>query len=356
MLSIVIPSYNRPDLLRVCLSRVVQYAPPQTQVVVVDDGSPEGKARTVAESYGGVEVVGLSRRRGFCAAANAGLRAARGDIVELLNDDTEVTSGWAAAAVHAFRDASVAAVAPLVLYWPDGRRVDSAGDRYYLGGVAGKRGHGEPLGPQHEQAGPVFGASASSAFYRREALVQVGAFPESFGAYFEDVDVAFRLHRAGYRVWYEPASRVLHHVSGSYGRPGRRLVEQQSHNEEHVFWRNVPGRALLRALPAHLAVLAAKAWRRWREGVLVPFVCGRLRILTDLAALLRHRRRLRGLGPVRKMEAWQVETRFWGLAGVVFPITRAIVENLSPGNDCSAAVFRTSFRFFLIPIIGIYRN
>jgi GT2 family glycosyltransferase len=310
-LSVVIPSHNRADLLHACLTSVTRYAPPVTQVVVVDDGSPGGRVAAVAEPFAGVEVVRLPRRRGFCAAANTGIRAARGAVVEMLNDDTEVTPGWAAPALAAFRDGAVAAVAPLVLCWPDGQRVDSAGDRYYLGGVAGKRGHGERLGPQHLRAGPVFGASASSAFYRREVLVRVGAFPESFGAYFEDVDLAFRLHRAGYRVWFEPASRVLHHVSASYGRSRRDLVERQSRNEEQVFWRNLPVRTLARAWPAHMAVLAAKAWRRWREGTLVPFVCGRLRLLGDLPALLRHRRGLRQLGSGKEVGAWLVEDRPW---------------------------------------------
>jgi GT2 family glycosyltransferase len=157
----------------------------------------------------------------------------------------------------------------------------------------------------------VFGASGSSAFYRREALLQVGGFPEAFGAYFEDVDLAFRLHRAGYAVVYEPASRVYHHGSASYGRPRQRLLEGQSRNEERVFWRNLPGRALLRALPAHLAVLAAKAWRRWHEGNLRPFLCGRLRLLGELPALVEHRRWLRRLGPAKPLAEWEVEQRYW---------------------------------------------
>ena len=110
-------------------------------------------------------------------------------------------------------------------------------------------------------------------------MLQVGAFPENFGAYFEDVDLAFRLNRAGWQVRYEPASRVFHRGGSSYGRAQRRLLEQQSRNEERVFWRNLPGPALRRALPRHLGVLAAKAWRRWHEGGLAPFLCGRLRDL-----------------------------------------------------------------------------
>ena len=311
-LSVVIPSHNRPDLLRACLTSVCRHAPADAEVIVVDDGSPADCVSAVAATFAGVRVVRRPRRRGFCAAANAGVRAARGAVVELLNDDAEVTAGWAGAALAHFAAPAVAAVAPLVLRWPGGGTqpiIDSAGDRYYLGGVAGKRGHGEPLGPAYLRRGPVFGASASSAFYRRDLLLRVGAFPESFGAYFEDVDLAFRLNQAGYRAVFEPASRVLHHVSASYGRPRRRLLEQQSRNEERVFWRNLPRGALWRALPRHLAVLAGKAWRRWQEGALTPFVLGRLRVLGELPELVRHRRRLRGLGGA--VGAWGVEPTFW---------------------------------------------
>jgi GT2 family glycosyltransferase len=257
MLSIVIPTHHRSDLLRACLAAVRRHAPADAEVIVVDDASPGGAASDVARPIGD-RVVRLARQSGFARAANAGIRASRGDVVELLNDDTEVQPGWADAALAHFADPAVGAVAPLVLVWPDGERIDSAGDRYYVGGVAGKHGHGRPLGPAYLAARPVFGASASSGFYRRAALDRVGLFPEDFGSYFEDVDLALRLQRGGYRAMYEPASRVLHHVSASYGTTGRRLIERQSRNEERVFWRNLPTRDLWRALPRHAAVLTGK--------------------------------------------------------------------------------------------------
>lgn len=311
-LSVVIPSHNRPDLLRHCLASVARCAPTGTEMLVVDDGSPREAVSATAAEFPAVRILRLPRRRGFAAAANAGIEASAGEVIELLNDDTEVTPGWAEAALADFADPEVGAVAPLVLRWPDGARVDSAGDRYYLGGVAAKRGHGAALGEMDLRRGLVFGASASSAFYRRAALLRVGGLPEAFGAYFEDVDLAFRLQRAGYRAVFEPGARVLHRVSASYGRPRRRLLEQQSCNEERVFWRNLPGPALVRALPRHLAVLAAKAWRRWQEGTLTPFLCGRLRLLGEIRSLLRHRRELRRLGVASDTSSWQVEPRYWG--------------------------------------------
>jgi len=91
-------------------------------------------------------------------------------------------------ALRRFDDAGVAAVAPLVLRWPGDNEeavIDSAGDGYFVGGFAYKRGHGQKLQSRYLRPCEVFGASASSAFYRRDALVKVGApihqNPESIG-------------------------------------------------------------------------------------------------------------------------------------------------------------------------------
>jgi GT2 family glycosyltransferase len=298
-LSIVIPSHNRPDLIRACLRSVRASAPTRTQLLVVDDASPGAAVSAAASQFPGVEIIRLEHRGGFCIAANIGIAAATQPIVELLNDDTEVCPGWAEAALNAFAEDRIAAVAPLVLRWPNKADneviVDSAGDHYHVGGYASKRGHGQRLSAEHLCPRFVFGASASSVFYRRDLLVRLGAFPESFGAYFEDVDVAFRIHRAGYRVWFEPASRVLHHVSASHGsRPGAALVRQQSRNEELVYWRNLPNPLL--SLPLHLLVLLGKAWRRWRNREFLPFMRGRFDVLSEIPQVLRHRRWMRRLG------------------------------------------------------------
>jgi GT2 family glycosyltransferase len=312
-LTIVIPSHNRADLLRRCLASVRRHAPTDTEILVIDDASADGLVSRTAAAFVGVRVIRFARRRGFCSAVNAGIHAARHPIVELLNDDTEVSAGWAKAALAHFADERIAAVAPLVLRDTPGGGpplIDSAGDRYFLGGIAGKRGHGQPLGPHYLQGGEVFGVSASSAFYRRQALLDVGAFPEEFGAYFEDVDVSFRLHWAGHRLVYEPSSRVWHRVSASYGRPTRRLLEQQSRNEEYVFWRNLPSNALLRALPWHIAVLAAKAYRRWQMGELLPFLFGRLQAFGNMPHIRQHRRCLRQWNDHANATAWGVESGF----------------------------------------------
>jgi GT2 family glycosyltransferase len=284
--SIIIPSRQRADLLSACLRSIVEHQSHPLQIIVVDDASPKESVSQTARAFAGVEVIRLRSASGFCAAVNAGLQAARSPVVQVLNDDTEVRPGWTAAPLARFKaDPTVASVAPLVLRWPDGQLIDSAGDTYDPGGFASSRGRGQQLTDHWLQPGEVFSAAASAAFYRREALLAVGGFPASFGAYFDDVDVGFRLRRAGYRCWYEPMSQVLHHGSASHGRrPGRRLAEQLARNEERVFCRHLPEQKRARVWTRHAAVLAAKGVRRWADGTFVPFVMGRVRAWGECVA------------------------------------------------------------------------
>lgn len=279
-LSIIIPSHRRADLLQHCLQSVMTHAPPRTEVIVIDDGSLEAIVSRTARLFPKIRLIRHERPRGFCASANAGIHAARANVIELLNDDTEVTANWTTAPLARLQSPSVAAVAPLVLRKQPGPAViDSAGDHYDRGGYARKRLHGtrwQPLSPERVES-----VSACAAFYRRDDLLAVGAFPESFDAYFDDVDLACRLRRRRRELWCEPSSVVWHHVSATYGRrPSRALIERQSRNEEWLYWRNS---ATARTFPRHLAVLAGKAMRRVEDGTLGPWLAGRLRAILRLS-------------------------------------------------------------------------
>jgi GT2 family glycosyltransferase len=272
-LSIIIPSHSRADLLAACLESVRRFSPAASEVIVVDDGSPDAAASRVAHQFGVDKVIRHDRARGFCAAVMSGIDLARGEIIELLNDDTVVTTGWADAALAHFTDPNIVAVAPLVLKsGSDPVRIDSAGDDYDRGGFAKKRFDGMLHARSRLICEPVPAVSATAGFYRRSAVLRVGGLPQDFGAYFEDVDLSLRLARIG-TLFFEPASVVWHHVHASYGQAHRRrLIERQSANEERLFWRN----ANRSDLPRHLAVLAGKLCRRIEEGHAAPWLSGRV--------------------------------------------------------------------------------
>ncbi len=295
--SIVIPTYNGRDLLARCLASIERNRPDPRclpiEIVVVDNGSSDGTSEWLAHAYPAVRLVRLEPNREFCGAANAGLAAARGDFVQLLNDDTEVTAGWVEAGLAPFADGTVGSVAPLVLVRSDPNRVDSAGDSYAWFGWPMKRGHGQSAAYWAERPSEeVFGASGSSAFYRAEALHRAGTMDMLLRSYYEDIDLAFRLRWAGYRCVYDPACVIHHDISATNDHRSPALQRRISRNAELVFWWNLPARSLAMAALPHLAfVLGQAAWRLAR-GRLRAFLAGKL----DAACVWREvleRRRIR---------------------------------------------------------------
>jgi GT2 family glycosyltransferase len=291
-LSIVIPSYNGRHLLEPCLASIARHRPAATslEVIVADDASTDGTSSWLATAHPDVRVVRLGRNAGFCGAANAGIAAARGEFLQLLNNDTEVTAGWTEAGLVPFSDPTVGSVAPLVLMRSDPSRVDSAGDRYALVGWPSKRGHGQRAARWADRPPDlVFGASGSSAIYRAEALRRVGPFDPSFGAYYEDVDLAFRLLWAGYRCVFAPRCRILHAISASYDHARPDLQRRMARNAEVLFWSSLPAPWLLAALGPHLAFLLAQAAWRLARGRLRPFLQGKLDAARDIPGVRRRR-------------------------------------------------------------------
>ncbi|MBI3412356.1 MAG: glycosyltransferase family 2 protein [Planctomycetes bacterium] len=301
-LSIVIPSYNGLDLLRRCVASVKRHAPAGTQVIVVDDASQDCTATWVRTNHPDVELITLTANVGFCLAANAGLAPARGDIIELLNNDTEVSSGWADACLAHFDDPRVGSVAPLAMRMDAPDTIDSCGQEFHICGWAYERGHGRRLGTQERQAQDVFGASASCGFYRRSALERVGFLWPVYGAYLEDTDLAFRLRWAGYRCVFEPAARVAHHGSASYGAESDRVLRLLSRNEEFVFWANLPPGELLRGLVPHLGFVAVRCARKALEGRLGGYLAGKFDALRLWRTIARRHRDVRQLAQERPAE------------------------------------------------------
>ena len=291
-LSIVIPTFNGLDPLRRCLASVCRHAPPGTQIIVVDDASTDGTHAWLRQHYAGVEVVRLAANQGFCGAVNAGIARVQGEVIELLNNDAVVEAGWAEAALRHFADPTVGSVAPLVVFLDRPDVIDSAGQEYHLCGWGKNRFYGERLQAHHQVPGEVFGPSGSCGFYRREALARAGALLPEYGAYYEDVDLSFRLRWAGYRCVYEPASRARHEESATYRRQKDRVVWLLARNEELVYWINLRSHELLLGLVPHLGFLAVRAFRKTIQGQGRTFLAAKWDALRRWRWVLERRREL----------------------------------------------------------------
>ncbi len=222
-----------------------------------------------------VEVIALAANQGFVAAANEGIRHARGAVIELLNNDTEVCAGWAEPCLRWFADPTIGSVAPLVLKMERPDVIDSAGMDYHLCGWAFNRGLNRRRGSAYDVPCEVFGPSGSAGFYRRAALARAGLLLPELGAYFEDTDLAFRLRWAGFRCMFEPAGQVLHQGSATYGQAGPRVTHLISRNEELVFWMNLPLPMLVFAVLPHVAFFGVRLLRKLPTARLLPFLAGK---------------------------------------------------------------------------------
>ena len=242
--SVVIPSWDGAGLLRAALSSIQAQTFTDFETVVVDNGSRDGTAEMLAADFPGVRVIAFPENRGFAVAVNAGVRASRGEIVTLMNNDVEADPKWLATLVNALdRRPDVGSVSSKMLDAANPDRLDTAWDAMSL--LAYNVGKGELDGPHFNVGRYVLSACAGAAAYRRSLFDRVGYFDEDFFAWFEDVELGIRCQLAGYRCWYEPAAVVRHRGSSTGARMPDRKVFLLVRNSLILFFQTMPLRRIL---------------------------------------------------------------------------------------------------------------
>jgi GT2 family glycosyltransferase len=257
LVSVIVPSLNGAHLLPDCLDSLTHQTYPNLEVIVADGASTDPTQDLLARAYPRMRLLRLQRNRGFAGNVNAGLRAARGEVLCLLNNDAEAQPDWVAACVETLlTNPELGSVASKVLF-SDRRTINSAGDVMGRDGAARQRGAGQADGPRWDQPGPVFGAMGGAAAYRRAMLADVGLFDEEFFMYLEDVDLAFRARLRGWECQYQPLARVFHRGSASGG--GKLASFYNGRNLIRLLAKNVPSGLVARMLPAILSYQARRA-------------------------------------------------------------------------------------------------
>lgn len=218
--TVVVPHVAGSEMLAECLASLAAQELKPLEVLIVT-AEPPGALR---DRFPDFRWLDAPAKPGFAPAVNAGIRAARGAYVALLNDDAAADPGWLKQLVEALDKTPAAGFAASRVLRHDDRRVlDSAGDSVTLSGYAFSRGSGEEDGPRYNEKGYLFGASGAAAIYRAAMLDDVGGFDEDFESYLEDVDLSLRANLWGYRCLYVPAALVFHRGGRTTG--GRRDPE-----------------------------------------------------------------------------------------------------------------------------------
>jgi GT2 family glycosyltransferase len=288
--SVIIPTWNGRALLEVSLPSLAAQSFTDFETIVVDNGSTDDTLAWLAAQHPHVVVVGLPENRGFAAAVNEGLRAAQGEVIALLNNDTEVDADWLGALVSALdRHPGVGICASRILNYYDRTRIDSAGDK--LGLFADQVGHGEPDGPAFAEPRLVLSACAAAAAYRRAVFDRIGPFDERFVSYLEDVDVGLRARLAGFDTLYVPDAVIYHMVSATSQRLSHTKLQLLLRNSLFLFFQYMPTRTVL-TWGAFMMVWPFLHGIRVGAPLSVPAAALR-EFLRDLPAVRRRRRELR---------------------------------------------------------------
>ena len=217
--SIVVPTYGQVAATLACL-RSIAACPPSDpyEVIVVDDAYPGPEDLAPLAEVAGIALVRNPVNLGFLRTCNAAAARARGEFLYLLNSDAELRPGAVDALVTLLRTRPDVALAGSKLLFPDGS-LQEAGGILWRDALGWNFGRGaDPQRPEFEYLRETDYCSGASVLVRRSVWDELGGFDEAFApAYYEDVDLAFRIRARGLKVMYEPRSVVVHHEGVSHG-------------------------------------------------------------------------------------------------------------------------------------------
>ncbi len=218
LVSVIVPVYNSYRHTYHCLASLQHRGSTVAlEAIVVDDCSTD-ETRAELSRFEGLVVIDNAENLGFVGSCNAGAARAHGEYLVFLNNDTQVQPGWLEALIGTFEAYPDAGLVGSRLIYPDGRQQE-AGGIIFRDGSAWNYGHlDDPYKPQYSYLRECDYVSGASLAIRRDLFHRLGGFDEGFApAYYEDADLAFRVRAAGYRVFYQPLSRVVHFEGVSAG-------------------------------------------------------------------------------------------------------------------------------------------
>jgi GT2 family glycosyltransferase len=240
--SVIIANWNGRELLRACLDSLTRQTLSDIEVLVVDNGSTDSSQDMVKAEFPGAILIALERNTGFCHANNVGIKAAQGEYIALLNNDTLVAPNWLEKLVDTLSARPAYSFASsCMLMMSDPGRIDRVADSFCSCGFMFGLGSGERAVEVYREPFEVFGVCGGAAFFRREVFDAVGLLDERYFAYLEDLDFSWRMAHAGLKGIYVPDA-LVHHVGGgtSAGQKNPWVLRRTVRNLWLTMSKNVP--------------------------------------------------------------------------------------------------------------------
>ena len=243
LISIIIPIYGKVDYTLRCLSSIADHPSfAEFEVIIVDDCSPDDSRSVLSHRVRGIQILSNDSNQGFIRSCNTGAKAAKGQYLCFLNNDTEVTDGWLDALLRTFGDFPGTGLVGSKLVYPDGRLQEAGGIVWQDGSAWNFGRNQDPQLPVFNYAREVDYCSGASIMVPKPLFQDLGGFDEHYlPAYCEDTDLALKVRDKGLRVIYQPLSTVIHYegvTSGTDTSSGVKAYQVENTNKLYSRWQN----------------------------------------------------------------------------------------------------------------------
>jgi GT2 family glycosyltransferase len=277
--AVVILNWNGRKYLEQFLPYLIQTTYKQMEIVVADNGSTDDSVEFLSTQYPQVVNILNKENLGFANGYNKALENVSADYYVLLNSDAEVTPGWLEPMIELLEiNKTIGACQPKLLNWNERDSFEYAGgaggwlDAYGYPFCRGRIfDHCEKDLGQYDEVAPVFWASGAALFIRADLFHQVGGFDGYFFAHQEEIDLCWRIQRAGHSVYACPSSVVYHVGGGTLPKGNARKVFLNFRNNLIMLYKNLPWGQKIWKIPYRILLDSISAWKNVPAGELSYF-------------------------------------------------------------------------------------
>jgi GT2 family glycosyltransferase len=242
--SIITINYNQLQHTCAMLDSLRQLTYPDVEVIVVDNASPENPASVITSQYPEVKFLPSEKNLGFAGGNNLGVASATGEYLLFLNNDTEVDPGFLEPLVSLFETNSEAgAASPKILYYNSDNTIQYVGSTCInpFTGRNKRVGYLEKDHGQHDTLKETDLAHGAAMMVPRKVIDKVGAMPEFFFLYYEEIDWCESIKKAGYKIFVVPEAKIYHKESMSVGKKSTLKTYYMTRNRLLFMRRNTTG-------------------------------------------------------------------------------------------------------------------
>lgn len=221
LISIITVNYNQSKITGELLQTLRRITWPNYEIIVVDNASPSDNPDLLKAGFPEITLIKSLRNLGFAGGNNLGVTASKGEFLLFINNDTEVPPGFVEPLVNLLlNNPKAGMVSPKIKFYRNPLIVQYAGFTAINPYTLRNRGlgYGKPDGPEVSMLTETASVHGAAMMVPKKVIEKVGMMSEVYFLYYEEHDWAERIKNAGYKIYYQPESYILHKESVSTGK------------------------------------------------------------------------------------------------------------------------------------------